>query len=250
MAHLDHFEVLRGDGFVFGEYDYTVNFHPKGLRTELSFFLRRYPFFERYEWVHSFLGIEKHQGVLHHYGKDREAFGEKLKRMNQTALFQKKGLPLIDQLEKMRVFYAVMEKMKELFDSTLPDAKEGKDFKNFQDHYIKNFSPLIQKITLDDHKRGVSLMDSQASTASEHLEIFKSGKMVTAFLGNLIEKAMGVKEYTPEIREKMALEFTKDYEDTLVKLNTVLEKKKKQASEFLEESSPPPPEKSTPLGDG
>ena len=235
LAVFNKFETLRGTALVFGEYDYKIHLRPEGFSESLGRFLRSMKFFRNEKWMDIFGDIIKFEGTFHYYGNDDDDFKEQLKAFNEKKQFRQQNLPLIDQLEKLRVFYAMMEKIKVFFDKTLKQAKVGEDFTSLENHYVQNISPLLQKITFDSHEKSVNLMDSKALAAAEHREIFESGKRVMGFVADVIEKTTSIKRYTGPVREKIMKEFERDYTDVLIQLNTALEKRKKKSKMFLKE---------------
>ena len=235
LAVFNKFETLRGTALVLGEYDYNVNLRPEAPLAHLGRFLRSYRVFKTREWMDIFGDLIKVKGVFHYYGEDEGDFEDRLKAFNGKRQFQQQNLPLIDQLEKLRVFYAMMEKIKTFFEKTIKQAKVGRDFASLENHYVQNISPLLQKITLDSREKSITLMDSKVSAATEHREIFEGGKRVIEFVADVIEKTTNVKRYTDSMREKIAKEFERDYTDVLVQLNLALEKRKKKSEKFLKE---------------
>ncbi len=229
------FETLRGTSLVSGEYDYRIRLYPKGLFPSIGRFLRLHIFLEDMKWMDIFGDVITLEGILHYHVDNKDGFEEKLAVFNKKKHFQQKSLPLIEQLEKLKVFYAMMEKIKVFFDKHIKEAKEGKDFASLEDHYIQNISPLLQKITLDSQEKSMSLMDSQVIEAAEHLEIFENGKTVIEFMAYVIEKTTNVERYTNVMREKIVKEFERDYRNVLIQLNTALEKRKKKSEMFLQE---------------
>ena len=233
LVRFSDFELLRGDRLFPGEYDYRIRLYPDGILKSLGEILEvQSPWL--YRRVGFLLGSFVLEGMIGYYGMSHEEFRERLDNVNRDRNFQQKGLPLIDQLEKLKVFFSMMEKIEEVFKRNLPKATKGEDFKALEDHYVRNISPLLQKMILDSHRQAVQLMDSQMSMSTEHLEIFESGKAVAQFVSHIIEMTVNVDEYTPEIRKDVDGRFRKDYDEVLLKLNALLEKKKKQSEEFLD----------------
>ena len=233
VGFFEEFEVLRGAGLVPGKYDYRIVIEPKNLMGHLVSFLKDYPIFEGQPWVQSLANEIKLTGVFYHYAESEEDFRERLALFNERTLFKRRGLPLIDQLEKLRVFYAMMVKVKEIFDGQLPLAKNGEDFGGLKSHYVEKVSPLLQRIVTDGHEKAVGLMESEVDLAREHLEIFEIGKKLAEFMGRTVEEITAVGEYTPEVRQEIQTKFAGEYDGILAELNGVLEEKKEKAHPFL-----------------
>lgn len=234
LVRFSDFEILRGEDLAPGEYDYGVRLYPDNLATRLGTLLEEaYP--EGYRWARPLVGPFVLEGTLSYYGPVSDGeFGDRLESFNKDKEFRQRGLPLIDQLEKLKVFFSMMEQIGEVFERDIPKVERGEDFGAIEDHYVKNISPLLQKMVLDSHRQAVLLMDSRMGMSAEHLEIFENGKEVAAFVSRSIEMTTNVDEYTPEIRRDITERFRKDYNEVLAKLNAVLEKKKKQSEEFLD----------------
>ena len=231
LASFKNFETLRGDSLVLGEYDYTIYIHPEGLLANVGRLLKSK------NLLHSQLDIFGHviklTGTFHYYGDDKEDFEKKLEALNDKKYFQEQGMPLIDQLEKLRVFFSMMEQANNFFEKNIQEVKVGDDFTSFKIHYIEKVSPLLQKITLDSYQQSMDLMDSEIEKANEHLEIFENGKSVMKFMSDTIEQTTNVEYYTPSIRENISKKFKVQYQDILQTLHESLEKRKQKSSTFL-----------------
>ncbi|MCO4792294.1 MAG: DUF4339 domain-containing protein [Bacteriovoracaceae bacterium] len=211
VAHFDKFDILKGNKFYPGLYEFHFQVFDTSLKHRFTLFLKNIPLLGSLPFVSSFKGITDIKKQVLFWGGNVSEFKEKLatyKKKNKEYLAR----PIKQRIEAYSTLTNLSLKIFTLYDKALIKMKRGKDILEFEKTYGTQVAPLLQGIILDNIKKQKNIKDQSPKEEKNYNKLIMYGRHVGEFAADIVTETRKIKKLSKKRKRYLTSKFKKTLE--------------------------------------
>jgi hypothetical protein len=219
-ALFNKFDIIKGDRFVNGHYELTLQIFDTSLGHKFYSFLKSLPIFKRLSFIQTLSGLKEIKKKLLIIKGTKAIFNEKLVKFREIRR-EKLLAPFKYQLESLTTLDTLLEKLVGIYSASQPKWRISKDVDQFLKTYAREVSPILQGIIIDFIKKKNRLRANQDMLHDSYLKVITFGKSIAALAADMIDKSKKNKKIQPK-RQALLKKVFLDRTDQIKKEGNVL----------------------------
>lgn len=192
LTFFDEIEIVKGEGIVQGEYDYTLELIPGGKALRWNMFLKKIPVIGSLFRSNRAMGEQILKGSLLLSGLPLKEFNRKLDNYRRS-LNHNIVLPLKELRQRYQTFLGLLEQMNDLYDKIIGHISEGRSIYLFEKEYNRQIGPMFRDLIIGCNRRHLSTLNINPEISEEYLILTDFGKEIGELASYMVTETKKVK---------------------------------------------------------